>query len=79
MDKLVGCGIDGMRKRLSEPQRAIAGMEDGMDQPVEEVDRISWEADMMLAEEHFDAMDEDAYRDEDYAEEGTGDEGWETE
>lgn len=50
-----------------------------MDQSVEEVDRISWEADMMLAEEHFDAMDEDAYRDEDYAEEGTGDEGWETE
>lgn len=52
-----------------------------MDQPVEEVDRISWEADMMLAEEHFDTpMDEDAYKDEDYAEEeGTDDEGWETE
>ena len=50
-----------------------------MCQSVEEVDRISWEADMMRAEEHFDAMDEDAYRDEDYAEEeGTGDAGWET-
>lgn len=40
-----------------------------MCQSVEEVDRISWEADMMLAEEHFDAMDENAYIDEDYAEE----------
>lgn len=47
-----------------------------MCQSIEEVDRISWEADMMRAEEHFDAMDEeecamddDAYRDEDYAEE----------
>lgn len=40
-----------------------------MDQSVEEVDRISWEADMMRAEEHFDAMDENEYRDEDYAEE----------
>lgn len=51
-----------------------------MCQSVEEVDRISWEADMMRAEEHFDAMDEDAYSDEDYAEEeGAGDEGWETE
>lgn len=40
-----------------------------MGQSIEEVDRISWEADMMLAEEHFDAMDEDAYSDEDYAEE----------
>ena len=34
-----------------------------MGQSIEEVDRISWEADMMLAEEHFDAMDEDAYED----------------
>ena len=51
-----------------------------MCQSVEEVDLISWEADMMRAEEHFDAMDEDAYSDEDCAEEeGTGDEGWETE
>lgn len=40
-----------------------------MCQSIEEVDRISWEADMMLAEEHFDAMDEDAYEDGDYAEE----------
>lgn len=47
-------------------------MEEGgaMDQSVEEVDRISWEADMMRAEEHFDAMDEDAYEDGDYAEDG---------
>lgn len=55
-------------KRLSWPRGATAGMEDGMDQSIEEVDRISWEADMMLAEEHFDAMDEDAYEDGDYAE-----------
>lgn len=41
-----------------------------MDQSVEEVDRISWEADMMRAEEHFDAMDEEAYEDSDYAEDG---------
>ena len=41
-----------------------------MGQSIEEVDRISWEADMMLAEEHFDAMDEDAYEDSDYAGEG---------
>lgn len=44
-----------------------------MDQSIEEVDRISWEADMMLAEEHFDAMDEDAYEDGDYAEDEMGD------
>lgn len=31
-----------------------------MCQSVEEVDRISWEADMMHAEEHFDAADETA-------------------
>lgn len=44
-----------------------------MYQSVEDVDRISWEAEMMRAEEHFDSMDEDAY--EDCAEEGTeGDE-----
>ena len=49
---------------------ATAGMEGGMGQSIEEVDRISWEADMMLAEEHFDAMDEDAYEDGDYAGEG---------
>ena len=41
-----------------------------MGQSIEEVDRISWEADMMRAEEHFDAMDEDAYDDSDYAGEG---------
>jgi len=41
-----------------------------MGQSIEDVDRISWEADMMLAEEHFDAMDEDAYEDGDYAEDG---------
>lgn len=41
-----------------------------MCQSIEDVDRISWEADMMLAEEHFDAMNEDAYEDSDYAEEG---------
>ena len=62
-------GGNGTTKRLSEPRSATAGMEDGMCQSIEEVDRISWEADMMLAEEHFDAMDEDAYSDEDYAEE----------
>ena len=44
-----------------------------MDQSVEDVDRISWEADMMLAEEHFDAMDEDAHEDR-----MENDEGWET-
>lgn len=63
-------GGNGTRKRLSEPRSATAGMEDGMCQSIEEVDRISWEADMMLAEEHFDAMDEDAYEDSDYAEDG---------
>lgn len=41
-----------------------------MGQSIEEVDRISWEADMTLAEEHFDAMDEDAYEDGNYAGEG---------
>lgn len=45
-----------------------------MCQSVEEVDRISWEAEMMRAEEHFDSMDED----EDCAEEGTEDAVWET-
>jgi len=63
-------GGNGTTKRLSEPRSATAGMEDGMCQSIEEVDRISWEADMMLAEEHFDAMDEDAYEDSDYAGEG---------
>lgn len=38
-----------------------------MDQSVEEVDRISWEADMMLAEEHFDAMDDHAEEEEETA------------
>lgn len=64
------CGGNGTSDRLSEPRGATAGMEDGMGQSIEEVDRISWEADMMLAEEHFDAMDEDAYEDSDYAGEG---------
>lgn len=41
-----------------------------MCQSIEDVDRISWEAEMMRAEEHFDAMDEDAYEESDYAEEG---------
>ena len=45
-----------------------------MCQSVEEVDRISWEAEMMRAEEHFDSMDED----EDCEEEETEDSGWET-
>lgn len=49
-----------------------------MCQSIEDVDRISWEAEMMHAEEHFDAMDEDAYEDGDCAEEGTEDAGWET-
>ena len=44
-----------------------------MCQSIEDVDRISWEAEMMRAEEHFDSMDED----EDCAEEGTEDAGWE--
>ena len=66
-------GGNGTTKRLSEPRSATAGMEDGMCQSIEEVDRISWEADMMLAEEHFDAMDEDAYEDSDYAGEGMED------
>lgn len=30
-----------------------------MCQSIEDVDRISWEAEMMRAEEHFDSMDED--------------------
>lgn len=53
-------------------------MEEGgtMYQSVEDVDRISWEAEMMRAEEHFDSMDDDAY--EDCADEGTEDAGWET-
>lgn len=42
------------------------------DQSIEDVDRISWEAEMMRAEEHLDSMDED----EDCEEEG--DAGWET-
>lgn len=63
-------GVNGTSDRLSEPRSAAAGMEDGMCQSVEDVDRISWEADMMRAEEHFDAMDEDAYEDGDYAEDG---------
>lgn len=41
-----------------------------MCQSAEEVDRISWEADMMRTEEHFDTMDEEAYEDSDYAEDG---------
>lgn len=56
-------GGNGTTKRLSEPRSATAGMEAGMDQSIEEVDRISWEADMMLAEEHFDAMDDDECED----------------
>lgn len=66
-------GGNGTSDRLSEPRSATAGMEDGMCQSIDEVDRISWEADMMLAEEHFDAMDEDAYEDSDYAEDGMED------
>lgn len=31
-----------------------------MCQSIEDVDRISWEAEMMRAEEHFDAVDETA-------------------
>lgn len=57
-------GGNGTTKRLSEPRSATAGMEDGMCQSIEEVDRISWEADMMLAEEHFDAMDDDECEEE---------------
>lgn len=55
---------------------SLCSMEEGgtMYQSVEDVDRISWEAEMMRAEEHFDSMDED----EDCAEEGTEDAGWET-
>lgn len=56
-------GGNGTRKRLSEPRSATAGMEDGMCQSIEEVDRISWEAEMMKAEEHFDAMDDDECED----------------
>ena len=56
-------GGNGATKRLSEPRSATAGMEDGMCQSIEEVDRISWEADMMKAEEHFDAMDDDECED----------------
>lgn len=54
----------------------LCSMEEGgtVCQSIEDVDRISWEAEMMLAEEHFDSMDED----EDCAEEGTEDAGWET-
>lgn len=32
-------------------------------QSIEDVDRISWEAEMMKAEEHFDAMDDDECED----------------
>ena len=44
---------------------SICSMEEGgtMCQSVEDVDRISWEAEMMKAEEHFDAMDDDACED----------------
>lgn len=56
-------GGNGTTKRLSEPRSATAGMEDGMCQSIEEVDRISWEAEMMKAEEHFDAMDDDECED----------------
>lgn len=43
----------------------LCSMEEGgtMCQSVEEVDRISWEAEMMRAEEHFDAMDDDECED----------------
>lgn len=44
-----------------------------MCQSVEEVDRISWEAEMMKAEEHFDAMDDEACED---CEEEAEDESW---
>ena len=56
---------------------SLCSMEEGgnMCQSVEEVDRISWEAEMMRAEEHFDSMDEDAYEDR---EEETDDESWST-
>lgn len=47
-----------------------------MCQSVEEVDRISWEAETMRAEEYFDSMNED--EDGDRADEGTEDAGWET-
>ena len=56
-------GGNGTTKMLSEPRSATAGMEDGMCQSIEEVDRISWEAEMMKAEEHFDAMDDDECED----------------
>lgn len=51
---------------------SICGMEEGgtMCRPAEDADRISREAETMRAEEHLDAMDEDACEDGDYAGEG---------